>query len=104
MPCVCAREYGWQPKPRKAWRSREYLAFLHRLPCCVPECKGGPIEAAHFGGRGVGTKAHDFLAIPLCGEHHRDSHQCGRAWPYYDTVEHWQVQTMGAALASGLRF
>lgn len=100
MPCSCVREYGWSPKPMERWRNVKYLAFVRCLPCSVPECTGGPIEAAHFGPRGLGRKVHDCLAIPLCREHHRDAHKKGRAWEYYDDVEHWQVKTMTAAMVN----
>ncbi len=58
------------PKPRRRARSGEYLDFVRGWACCgcgVP----GPSEAHHVGPRGVGQKADDFGAVPLC----RDCHQ-----------------------------
>jgi hypothetical protein len=104
MPCACVRELGWAPKTMKRWRCGAYLKFVRRLPCAVPECRGGPVEAAHFGPRGVGQKVHDSLAIPLCRRHHMESHQAGRTWEHYGEVLGWQAQTMVAALASDLHF
>ena len=104
LPCACVREHGWIPKAMKRWRSKAYLKFVRGLPCSVPDCTSGPIEAAHFGPRAASRKVHDSLAIPLCSEHHRDSHQLGRAWVYYEDVLRWQVQTMVAALATGRQF
>lgn len=97
LPCECSRE-GMRPKARQRWRSRWYMAYLHTLPCSVPGCCRGPIEAAHFGRRGVGEKVHDFLAIPLCQYHHWESHDRGHDWEYDDQVAKWQLQTIGAAL------
>jgi len=101
QPCSCVREYGVVPSPLSRWRSKAFLSFVRSLPCSVPECTGGPIEAAHFGPRAAGRKVHDSLAIPLCREHHAESHQCGRQWGYYEQVLQWQVQTLVSALASG---
>ena len=104
MPCACARFLGWAPKPAKRWRSGAYLEFVCRLPCSVPDCNDKNVEAAHFGPRGLGTKVHDSLAVPLCRRHHAESHREGRRWGHYGEVLQWQVQTMVAALASGLDF
>ena len=104
QPCACMREFGFVPAPAKRWRSRHYLAFVRSLPCSVPECTGGPIEAAHFGPRAAGRKVHDGLAIPLCREHHAQSHGAGRAWEYYELVLRWQVQTLLAAMMTGRSF
>lgn len=65
-------------RPRRGpERSPEYLAWIRTLPClvCSRVTAGGTvIEAAHtnaLGYRGVGQKASDFSAIPLCSWHHR---------------------------------
>lgn len=95
LPCRCVREMGMNPKPMERWRSESYLKFVRGLPCSVPDCQqASRVEAAHFGPRAAGRKVHDCLAIPLCQDHHRDSHQKGRAWEYYDEVMGWQIQTM----------
>lgn len=66
-------------KPRK---SRDYLAFLHLLPCVVTGSRSD-IQAAHVSfanpllghfGRGKGTKAPDRWALPLCAEEHTRQH------------------------------
>jgi hypothetical protein len=58
-------------------RSPDYLAWIRTLRCVV--CGRPPgsvlIEAAHtnaLGPRGLGQKASDFSAIPLCSGHHRE--------------------------------
>lgn len=65
-----------------------YLAWLHTLPCAVPNCSTHDarsffseslVEAAHVGDRGLRQKCSDREAIPLCGYHHRigqASHHC----------------------------
>jgi hypothetical protein len=47
-----------------------YLAFIRKLPCSVC-CKTWGIEAAHFGGRGLGQKSSDLQTLPLCRKCHR---------------------------------
>ena len=101
-PCRCERDLGMLPKSRSRWRSKQYLKFIRGLPCSVPTCMSRDIEAAHFGPRAAGRKVHDCLAIPLCSEHHRDSHREGRAWVYYDQVSRWQLQTIVAAVVGGV--
>jgi hypothetical protein len=59
-------------------RSPEYLAWIRTLGCVVCSRVGGGatvVEAAHtnvLGARGMGQKATDFSAIPLCSGHHRE--------------------------------
>lgn len=73
---------NFNPIPkRKAAKSKDYLSFLHSLPCIVT---GQTIvQAAHVSfaapkyghyGRGKGTKASDRWALPLCEEQHSRQH------------------------------
>lgn len=61
--------------PRPAWKVRTaYLQWLRGRPCALegPQCEG-KIEAAHTpdpASKGIGTKAADYNAIPLCQGHH----------------------------------
>lgn len=48
-----------------------YLRWIRTLPCSVSDCRGAFTEAAHTGSRGLGQKASDHNAIPLCPFHHR---------------------------------
>jgi hypothetical protein len=62
-----------------AGENRVFLLFVKQLPCLaeglyVQHPCGGPTEANHAGRRGVGQKAHDETAIPLCTAHHRQWH------------------------------
>jgi hypothetical protein len=55
----------------------ERLQWTKRQKCCAPGAPGGcssVIEAHHAGRRGVGQKAPDDTAIPLCTTHHRAWH------------------------------
>lgn len=71
--------------PRPAWKVTEsYLAWLRKRPCYLERHRCGgcgeaevprrsPVEAAHVdhgGDKGMGTKASDRFAIPLCQRHH----------------------------------
>lgn len=62
-------------------RNPKYLAYLRRLPC---ECCGRePSDPAHTGntGKGMGMKAWDLDAIPLCRRCHDRYHAIGElAW------------------------
>ena len=76
---VRPRPLAPMPKPE---RNPAYLRFIRTFPCVV--CGGGCwIEAAHFGAHGMGQKASDLDALPLCWEHHRNSlvsyHELGPA-------------------------
>ena len=52
-----------------------YRAYVRTLPCCAPHdtagCSGRS-DPHHAGRRGLGQKAHDHTAIPLCRKHHND--------------------------------
>ena len=70
----------------KPARNVRYLAFIRTLPCAVCGTRRN-IEAAHSGPHGLGQKAPDSSAIPLCVKHHRtgsDSyHKLGRRFAQY---------------------
>jgi hypothetical protein len=57
-------------------RSRDfaYLWWIKTQPCCVCEAQHHPhlttTYAHHAGARGLGQKADDRTAIPLCWRHH----------------------------------
>lgn len=62
-------------------RNPRYLAYIRTLPCVT--CGNAPSEAHHTGPHGIGIKASDYTAIPLCTEHHTAGraayHKIGRA-------------------------
>ena len=60
----------------KLGRSKEYLAYIRTLECCV--CRRMPVEPHHVGAGGVGLKGSDFTAVPLCRTHHREVHDAGQ--------------------------
>lgn len=57
------------------FRSRHYLAWIRRQPCCMTGCGVLGGEAHHIKGvghfSGAGLTAPDILAMPMCREHHR---------------------------------
>src|SRR4051812_14100706 len=57
-------------RPHKPVRDPAYLRFIRSLPCACCDSQRG-IEAAHFGGHGMGQKASDLSTLPLCRKHHR---------------------------------
>lgn len=80
-----ARPPRW--KTRKELRegnSREHLALIRQLPCCICGTKGTrAIHAHHLRSeaaartRGVGMKAPDSMTVPLCWLHHDELHALG---------------------------
>lgn len=72
--------------PRPAWKvATAYLKWLRGRRCAVegPDCYG-KIEAAHTpdpDSKGMGTKAADYNAVPLCSGHHAEQHRIG--WPAF---------------------
>jgi hypothetical protein len=52
---------------------KQYLAWIHTQPCLCrgPGCRGR-IHAHHSGLRGLGQKADDRTALPLCSAHHQN--------------------------------
>jgi hypothetical protein len=87
----------------KPARNPRYLAFIRTLPCAVCGTRRN-IEAAHTGPRGLGQKAPDTSAIPLCVKHHRtgsDSyHKLGRRFAQYHRLD---IQAIVRKLNAKLR-
>ena len=89
--------------PRPAEKSAPgFLKWLRGRECALASSRdmlcGGRIEAAHVdhgGDKGVGTKASDRFAIPLCSEHHRIQHS--RGWRTFEAS--WQFDALEAAEA-----
>jgi hypothetical protein len=71
-----------QNAPRPAWKiASAYLQWLRGRDCAVASSQcDGRIEAAHTPdpmSKGMGTKAADFCAVPLCSFHHAHQHKIG---------------------------
>jgi len=50
---------------------KKYLKFVRSLPCCVCDNPDSvPHHLIGYGYGGMGTKAPDYLAMPLCLRHH----------------------------------
>ncbi|MDB5707828.1 MAG: hypothetical protein JWN66_4944 [Sphingomonas bacterium] len=68
--------------PRPAEKSAPgFLQWIRGRNCAVAndDC-AGKIEAAHVdagGDKGMGTKASDRFAVPLCSHHHGEQHRIG---------------------------
>lgn len=64
-------------KPRRGRvRDEAHLAFVRTLPCCAPGCDRVDASEAHHETteRGMGQKADDRRAMPMCRKHHRAFH------------------------------
>ena len=66
----------FQKKPERD-RSHSYLGFVRMQPCCL--CGDDIHVEAHHPrfNEGMGQKASDYDAVPLCGQHHRELHANG---------------------------
>jgi hypothetical protein len=68
------------PHPERL-RSRRHLARLRLLPCCIPGCRGWPVDAHHLKcgpERGGTVRASDNFAVPLCRwTHHTAASRAG---------------------------
>lgn len=81
------RKTEFTPFPkRKPAKSKDYLEFLHKLPCVVTgaltvQAAHVSFAAPHFGhyGRGKGTKAPDRWALPVSPEEHAKQHSMNEA-------------------------
>lgn len=92
------------PTPkRKPAKSKDYLAFVRKLPCCITGSYG--VEAAHLSmaapryghyGRGRQSKAPDRWALPLSPGHHAHQHGIGERafWDVYDIDPHILALTL----------
>ncbi|NTY85541.1 DUF968 domain-containing protein [Serratia fonticola] len=70
---------------RHRWVSAKYLQWVKSQPCvCCGARADDPHHIIGHGQGGMGTKAHDFLTIPLCRQHHDDLHRDMSQWE----VEH----------------
>jgi hypothetical protein len=80
-------------------RSPRHLAWIRTLPCSVPGCRGGMIEAHHVRkGAGVALKPSDRNCIPICLPHHSDGHQGG--WRSFEVKHGVDLSAIAARLWS----
>ena len=59
-----------------------HRAWVRKHHCCVPGCKGLPIECAHVRGGtdgGMALKPSDWWVVSLCSYHHREQHLLGES-------------------------
>lgn len=77
---------------RKPSKSKDYLAFIHNLPCCVSGRYG--VEAAHLSfaspryghyGRGKGSKVSDRWVLPLHPDEHSRQHSMNEEMFWHGT-------------------
>ena len=80
-----------QRQPRQ--KDARHLDFIRSLPCAVCKDNTGT-EAAHirigaleYGKRttGMGEKPSDKWSIPLCNKHHREQHDAGDEWGWWES-------------------
>lgn len=83
----------------KKRRSIEYLNFVRSHTCVVCGARG--VDAHHLighGQHGMNSKASDFLAIPMCRNHHSELHNQG--WRNWEDLYGSQWRYVAAMLLS----
>lgn len=80
-----------------------HLDYVRHRPCCL--CGKVGVEAHHLlrpwsGTRGMGMKAGDQNAIPLCPDHHRALHHAGNEERFF--AEETGDESFGRLLAMKL--
>lgn len=107
MRARCWLTRRWIPRTKRRARAGEdpaYLARVRLLVCVARYLSAchGRIEAHHAGRRpGIGRKAHDHTAVPLCSAHHTDWHQAAgafRGWQR-DRRREWADEQIAATRA-----
>ncbi len=95
-----------QPRPGALYRRQEpvrdpaYLKYLRQLPCVTCGTSRRRREAAHIGAHGIGQKASDLDALPLCRECHstgaRSLHKLGpeKFWEAHPFADRPALQRM----------
>ena len=62
----------------RTYHSKERVAFVKSLPCCVCFYSHDPSDNAHIKTGGTGRKADAKYIVPLCRTCHRKLHQMGQ--------------------------
>ena len=84
---------------RKPWRSPKYLAWIREQECSNCINPNGKTQAHHLIGvgnlGGMGTKAPDWAAMPMCVRCHGEIHYDPDMWD-----EQWEMiaRTLGRAI------
>lgn len=75
---------GIERAPRREWP--KHRQWLRGFQCVVPGCDNRQIECCHVRitdgpdtGAGIGQKPHDAFTVPMCSQHHDQSHNVGTA-------------------------
>ena len=95
------------PMKKDRVKDRKHLEFVSELECCVKDisCQG-PTQAHHLmkpwvGGRGMGMRADDRNAVPLCFFHHSQLHtKFGNEFKFF--ARYFRSETFGQELAKSL--
>lgn len=81
-----------RPRRRPAAPDPAYLAWVRTLKCSAPHgphgCQG-KVQAHHAGVRGLGQRADDHTAIPMCTYHHRAWHDGRGVFVGWDRQLRW---------------
>ena len=79
----------WRSYPKnKPDRDKNYLRNICAFGCSVPNCENSAIPHHLKGYKLGGMKASDYLAIPLCDQHHSATYDTGI---HYD-IKKWEEE------------
>lgn len=68
------------PRADREGNCEKHLSAIRKLPCCVPGCNVVGCDPHHLksaGERGMGLRAPDRWAVPLCRAHHEEVERIG---------------------------
>lgn len=89
---------------RNGREDKPYLEWVREQPCAHCQ-RPGPSEPHHprgwIYGAGASLKAPDYLAVPLCKDHHRAYHYGGFVDAKKEQGE-WVLRTLLRAIEDGL--
>lgn len=78
---------------------QSYTDWLRQRPCC--SCGGSGVQVHHRTGAGMGLRAHDHDAMPLCFRCHSDLHCLGGRFSTFsrEDLRQWQDEQIAALRA-----
>lgn len=71
---------------RNKIRCKTHLKYVAKESCMIAGCTNEVVQAHHLlrsGGKGMGTKSCDGEAVPLCHVHHRQLHDSGNEYDWF---------------------
>lgn len=81
---------GAEKRSDRDGNDEKHLKAIRKCPCCIPSCNTVGVDPHHLkcvpGHRGMGMRAPDALAVPLCRSHHDEIESIGsrNEWAWFE--------------------